>query len=130
LVIRAFGEGFCARGTAFFSVTEIENFLSALGNFPLIGEQFISGGYFNDAGNTLDSEHFHISVSQLNAPGLLAMKVRAFTPHPEYWKKGFGSGGRCSYFLYYEDLRKFVDEFERLVGGESSYFEFSNFSNI
>ncbi|WP_428987805.1 hypothetical protein [Methylocapsa aurea] len=130
LGIRAFAEGFCARGAAFFSVTEIENFLSALGSFPLVGEQFISGGYFDDTGNNIDSEHFHISVSPLNATGLLAMKVRAYTPHPEYWKKGFGAGGRCSYFLQYEDLRKFVDKFEHLAGGKSTYFEFNNFRNI
>lgn len=58
------------------------------------------------------------------------MNVRAFTPHPEYWKKGLGFGGHCSYFLYYEELKNFADELERLVEEESSYFKFSNFTNI
>ncbi|WP_157234894.1 hypothetical protein [Methylosinus sp. LW4] len=121
LAIRAFGEDFCASGAAFFSIAELKIFVSALRGFPLIEEPFISGGYFDDAGDNISNENFYISVAKLNTTGLLVMKVRAFTPHPEYWKKGLGSGGQCSYFLYYEDLKKFADEFERLIEGESSY---------
>ncbi|WP_134188130.1 hypothetical protein [Methylosinus sp. sav-2] len=96
LAIRVFGEGFCARGAAFFSVAELKIFVSALRDFPLIGEPFISGGYLDDAGDNIVNENFYISVSQLKTSGLLVMNVRAFTPHPEYWKKGLGFGGRCS----------------------------------
>lgn len=132
LVLRAFGDGFCVSGSAYFGTNDVGNFISELREFPLDCKPspFLTGGYFNDVGEVIVTETFHISVSQISKTGLLAMIIRVFTPHPEYFEKGFGCGGRCSYFLNYEDLKKFADDFERLICGKSSCFEFDRFTNI
>ncbi|WP_309663540.1 hypothetical protein [Tabrizicola sp.] len=132
LILRAFGDGFCMIGSAYFDTTAVIDFLSELRRFPLGCDPapFLSGGYLDDAGKVIVTETLHISVSQITKSGLLAMMIRVFSPDPEYWEKGFGHGGRCSYFLNYEDLKKFTDDFERLIGGKTSCFEFDRFTRI
>jgi hypothetical protein len=132
LVLQAFKKGFCIRGSAFFAVNEIKNFLSDLRNFPLNQSSMplLSGGYFDDIGKKIISEHFHISVLQIDSSGLLAMRISGFTPYAEYYEKDFGFGGRSTYFLYYEGLKKFSDELERLIDGRSVCFEFRDFNDI
>ena len=129
LEMQAFENNFSAQGSAFFKISEIEQFLMSIRKFPLVEspDLSISGGYFDDSGDVIINEHLHISFTRFNSSGLISMEVRLFQPHPEHWRKGFGTGGRCSYFLNHRELSEFSDDLERLVVGTSSYFEFENF---
>ena len=132
LVLKAFEDGFCMRGEAFFSMSELENFLFNLRKFPIAeyNSPSLSGGYFDDMGDRILMENLHISVSPFNKYGLLVLKVKAFTPHPSYSDKNIGFGGRCTYFLSYEDLKKFADGFQRLISKNCSLFEFEEFEYV
>lgn len=132
LELCAVEDGFCVTGSAYFDNTVVADFVSELRKFPLGYDPgpFVSSGYFNDTGSVLETETVHISVSQITKSGLLAMAIRVFSPHFEYWEQGFGRGGRCNYFLNYEDLKKFTDDFERLVTGKTDCVKFESFLNI
>ena len=132
LELRAVEDGFCVTGSAYFDNTVVADFVSELRKFPISCDPgpFLSSGYFYNTGTVLETETVHISVSQITKSGLLAIMIRAFSPDSRHWEKGFGRGGRCSYFLNYEDLKKFTDDFERLVSGKTDWVKFERFLNI
>lgn len=132
LVLEAFEDSFCMRGEAFFSTRELEKFLFDLRKFPIAEYDYpsLSGGHFDDKGECILTENLHMSVSQFNKLGLLAFRVRAFTPHPSIADQNIGFGGQCAYFFGYESLNKFCDEFQLLISNDRSFFEFKEFAYI
>lgn len=128
LVLQAFAQEFCAKGSAYFQAKQIEEFLSALRAMPL-GEPgpSISGGHFGDSGKTLIRELLYMSVCQVTKTGLLAMNIRVFVPDYRFEPNGFGIGGRCTLFLDYSGLTRFNDQFGSLLCGDVSSVEFDGF---
>lgn len=128
LLLQVFAQDFCAKGSAYFQAEPIEEFLLALRAMPL-GEPgpSISGGQFDDGGQTLIREHLHMSVSQVTRTGLLAMNVRVFLPDRRFEPDRFGVGGRCTLFLDYSGLTRFADLFRSLLCGDVSSVQFDGF---
>lgn len=114
--------GFAGRGSAWFGITQIDEFADALGQFPLpVDSRYeLAGGFWKE--HRLVQEHLGIEVYPIGPRGRIGIQVRVATEYSELWP-GFRPEAqmmaRMEIITSYQPLLYFSKGLKDLVRGSS-----------
>jgi hypothetical protein len=113
--------GFSGQGGAWFNVSELERFATAIEVFPIPGGQrpSIAGGFWkNVASGELEQEHLAITVYPVGGRGQVGVQVRLSTELCEDVRQESQSAVRVELLTTYQSLGQFANALRSLVRGE------------
>lgn len=110
---------FSGVGAANFNRRDLRERARAFSKFPLHPQEAIEivGGYWSkDKPARLLSEHLYIGVTQLDARGTLAMRVRLAVPDDDANRSEIRCSVSVELIVDYQQLAKFSEDLLALVG--------------
>ncbi len=120
LLVQANSNGFCGKGSAWFSGATIQDFADAIAVFPIPEEKSpkIAGGFYKkDGSGEFAQEHFALTVYPIDHRGHIGFQVRIAT---ELWNEERPESQqevKLEIITSYEPLAQFSRQLKALVEG-------------
>jgi hypothetical protein len=117
LLARAKAAGFAGEGSAWFGISELEEFTAAALAFPLLTDQpvLLRGGFWKEG--QLEQEHLAIEIYPIDRRGHIAVQVRVSS---ELWASSHKQSqfaARIEIITSYQALSNFMGALRALVNG-------------
>ena len=114
-------DGYSGKGSAYFSVDNIQHFAKAIGEYPLPERARcqITSGFRSKDGRGLEQEHLGIDVYPIDRCGHIGIQIRTAT---ELWKgmrPESQKTSRLEIFTTYEPLTRFRKDLLAVLNGTS-----------
>jgi len=118
LIAEASSNGFSGKGSAWFNLSDIQQFSAKLLNYPLPEDAIcLKGGFYGD-NLELKEEHLSICVYPVGRTGNIGIQVKCRTPSDEDFRPESISQSMLEMKTNYEDIARFNKSLSKLINGE------------
>jgi hypothetical protein len=109
--------GFSGKSSAWFDLTDLEKRVERFLDFPVSIDDLpcLSGGYWNQDGTKLESEHIFLSVRPSGHLGQLVLSIRCATSAADLECGESRCSGSAEVAITYQQLAQFSTELKNLV---------------
>lgn len=112
---------FRGRGSAWFKIDQLREFLTATGSYPLSSgdEPKLEGGFYDDGGETLRQCHLSVQLSPRDPLGSICVTVTVATEADRDERQDLQQSLTSRFLVNYADVDRFRAEFTAMLEGRS-----------